>query len=162
MRRGGALDRGPPPWRLRPVEPARRAPERFRSVRVWDCDHRLTRPRGERVREAPGPALGRGAAPVEGLCPDLTRDYPIMNISKAEQRVLHALAQGGAIRFERAAGGKLQSVFCVTREGHILSDATLAVVRRLVRKGLIRSTEGRPYRISRKGRAAVRPQLDNR
>ena len=85
-----------------------------------------------------------------------------MNISKAEQRTLHALAQGGAIRFERAANGKLTRADCYTREGHRLADCTLATVRRLLKRGLIRSTGGAPYRISRKGREAVRPQLDNR
>lgn len=85
-----------------------------------------------------------------------------MNISKAEQRTLHALAQGGAIRFERAANGKLTSADCFTREGHRLTDCTLSTVRRLVKRGLIQSRSGAPYRISRKGREAVRPQLDNR
>ena len=85
-----------------------------------------------------------------------------MNISKTEQRVLHVLAQGGAIRFERAAGGKLRAATCVTRDGRTLSDCTMAVVRTLLRKGLIRSREGAPYRISRRGREAVRAQLDNR
>lgn len=85
-----------------------------------------------------------------------------MNISKAEQRVLHVLAQGGAVRFEREANGKLTTVACVTRDGHTLADCTMAVARRLIRRGLIRSSGGAPYRISRRGREAVRPQLDNR
>jgi uncharacterized protein YjhX (UPF0386 family) len=53
-------------------------------------------------------------------------------------------------------------VECVTRDGFILSDCDLAVFGKLRRKQLIESHAGRPYRISRLGRAVVRPQLDNR
>lgn len=87
---------------------------------------------------------------------------PTLNISKREQRVLHALAQGGAIRFERDKNGKLRSVTCVTREGYVLTDCTLAVTDRLRKRRLIRSQGGRPYRVTREGLMAVRAQLDNR
>ncbi|MGB0440888.1 MAG: YjhX family toxin, partial [Paracoccaceae bacterium] len=40
-----------------------------------------------------------------------------MNISKHEQRVLHVLARGGVIRFERAGNGKVTAITCITREG---------------------------------------------
>ena len=85
-----------------------------------------------------------------------------MSISKYEQRVLHVLAQGGAISFERGANGKLLDVTCVTRDGHVLNDCTLAVVERLKKRRLIRSRGGAAYRVTRAGLAAVRAQLDQR
>ncbi|MCV6584522.1 MAG: YjhX family toxin [Marinibacterium sp.] len=85
-----------------------------------------------------------------------------MNISKGEQRVLHALAQGGAIHFERGANGKVQAVSCYTRDGHILVDCSLAVFERLRKRRFIRSRGGRPYQVTRPGLMAVRAQLDNR
>ncbi len=84
-----------------------------------------------------------------------------MNISKAEQRTLHALARGGAV-IVRKEDGKIVEVNCATREGWSLSDCTLGVFKRLKRRRLIASESGRPYRITRDGRAAVRPQFDNR
>ncbi|MFD2857215.1 YjhX family toxin [Seohaeicola zhoushanensis] len=58
-----------------------------------------------------------------------------MNISKHEQRVLHELALGGAIHFERRENGKIHSVTCYTREGHILGECTLDLFHRLHRRG---------------------------
>jgi len=85
-----------------------------------------------------------------------------MNISKAEQRTLHALAQGGAILVEKDARGKIIVVNCVTREGWTLADCTLATFSKLKKRGLIASSKSAPYRITYTGRIAVRPQLDNR
>jgi uncharacterized protein len=85
-----------------------------------------------------------------------------MNISKAEQRVLHALAQGGCIDRQRDARGRISAVLCVTREGFILSDCTVEVFNKLRRKRLVESKASGPYRISHAGRLSVRPQLDNR
>lgn len=84
-----------------------------------------------------------------------------MNVSKGEQRVLHALAQGGFIRHERD-NGRISRVDCFTRDGFRLADCTLEVFSRLKRRRLIESRGGSPYRISRKGLAVVRAQLDNR
>ncbi len=81
-----------------------------------------------------------------------------MNISRPEQRVLHALAQGGSVRHERGDGRKITSILCVTRDGAILSDCTLDVFARLRRKQLIASRGGGPYRISRRGLDVVRAQ----
>lgn len=85
-----------------------------------------------------------------------------MNISKLEQRVLHALAQGGVIRHERSEGRKVTRVTCFTREGHVVADCGLEIFKRLRKRGLITSKAGAPYRISRLGRLSVRSQLDNR
>lgn len=85
-----------------------------------------------------------------------------MNISKAEQRTLHALARGGAVLVEKDARGKIVAVNCVTREGWTLEDCTLAVVQRLRRRLLIASSGGAPYRITYEGRVSVRAQPDNR
>jgi uncharacterized protein YjhX (UPF0386 family) len=85
-----------------------------------------------------------------------------MNISKHEQRVLHVLAQGGAIRFERGANGKVHDVSCLTRDGHVLADCTLSLFERLRRRRFIRSTNGHPYRVTRLGIVSVRAQPDNR
>jgi uncharacterized protein YjhX (UPF0386 family) len=49
----------------------------------------------------------------------------------------------------------------VTRDGLILSDCTLQVVRRLRRKRLIAPDGGAPCRGSRRGRLSVRAQLNN-
>ncbi|NSY40059.1 YjhX family toxin [Leisingera sp. ANG59] len=85
-----------------------------------------------------------------------------MNISKLEQRVLHVLAQGGLIRFERGSNGKLLQVDCCTHDGMLLADCSLEVVSKLRRKRLIESRNSAPYRISALGRRSVRPQLNNR
>lgn len=85
-----------------------------------------------------------------------------MNISRSEQRVLHVLAQGGFIRYQRAENGRIVDVVCFTRDGHVLTDCTRDVFARLRRKRLIESRASSPYRISEKGRRSVRGQLDNR
>ncbi len=85
-----------------------------------------------------------------------------MNISKPEQRVLHALAQGGLIRHERDPRGRLADVHCMTREGYRLAACDLTLFARLKRRGLIASQGGGPYRITKEGLVAVRAQLNNR
>lgn len=85
-----------------------------------------------------------------------------MNISKYEQRTLHALAQGGAIHHYKNDKGDIVAIECLNRDGWRLDDCTLAVFQRLRRRGFIMSRNGGPYRITRDGLAAVRAQLDNR
>ncbi len=85
-----------------------------------------------------------------------------MNISRGEQRTLHALAQGGHVEVEKNEKGKICRVRCINRDGWALTDCTLPIFKKLKKRRLIASREGRPYRITRAGLAAVRPQLDNR
>jgi len=85
-----------------------------------------------------------------------------MNISKNEQRVLHVLAQGGEIHFDRGDNGKIRAVTCFTRDGHVLTACSLALFDRLKKRHFIKSRAGGPYRITRQGVFSVRAQLDNR
>lgn len=85
-----------------------------------------------------------------------------MNISRSEQRVLHVLAQGGYVRHERAANGRILEVICFSRDGHVLADCTLEVFAKLRQKRFIASNASKPYRISELGRRSVRSQLNNR
>lgn len=85
-----------------------------------------------------------------------------MNISKPQQRTLHALAQGGRIDLERDAHGRIVSADCITRDGWALSDCSVGVFQSLKRKRLIASQNGGPYRITRLGLSNLRAQLDNR
>lgn len=84
-----------------------------------------------------------------------------MNISRNEQRVLHALAQGGMIRHQRD-GDRIVLAECYTRDGHVLGDFALSTFQRLRQRGFIASRGGSPYRITGTGLRAVRAQLDNR
>ncbi len=85
-----------------------------------------------------------------------------MNLSRDEQRVLHALAQGGAIYAIKNERGKLHAVECHNRDGFILTACTIDVFRKLRSKRSILSQDGGPYRISRRGLDLVRPEYDNR
>ena len=85
-----------------------------------------------------------------------------MNISKAEQRVLHVLAQGVMIRHRRDEDGHIIEALCFTRDGFVLAATGLSLFQRLRRRGFIGSHGGAPYRITQAGLRAVRAQLDNR
>jgi hypothetical protein len=85
-----------------------------------------------------------------------------LNISKSEQRVLHALAQGGYIQHLKNDKGRIESIECFNRDGWLLPQCTLAIFKKLRSKGAIASLNGAPYRISRQGLTLVRSQLDNR
>jgi uncharacterized protein YjhX (UPF0386 family) len=85
-----------------------------------------------------------------------------LNISKHEQRVLHVLAQGGAIHFERMQNGKVREISCLTRDGHVLASCSLELFDRLKKRRFIKSVNGRPYRATQLGIRSVNPQYDNR
>ena len=85
-----------------------------------------------------------------------------MNISKAQQRTLHALARGGRITLERDAKGHITDAECWTREGWRLEDCTVEVFKALRRLRVIKSRDGGPYLINRDGLAGLRSQADNR
>ena len=85
-----------------------------------------------------------------------------MNISKTEQRVLHALALGGRIVVERAPNGRVTQAACLTREGYALDGCTSDIFRKLRTKRLIESRAGAPYRISWLGGARVAARADNK
>ncbi|HEY2660132.1 MAG TPA: YjhX family toxin [Caulobacteraceae bacterium] len=85
-----------------------------------------------------------------------------MNISKSEQRTLHALAQGGRILIVRDDRGALTDAECVTREGWRLTDCSLVVFQKLRRRRLVMSRNSGPYRITREGLLCLRAQADNR
>jgi uncharacterized protein YjhX (UPF0386 family) len=85
-----------------------------------------------------------------------------MDISRNEQRVLHALAQGGEIRAVKCERGRIRDVQCLNREGWLMPGVDLELFRRLKRRRAIGSQDGRPYRITRRGLALVRSQVDNR
>ena len=85
-----------------------------------------------------------------------------MNISKPQQRVLHALAQGGRIQHHRDDNGRVTHIDCLTREGYRMATCDLALFAQLRQRRLIASRDGGAYRISKEGLAAVRAQQNNR
>jgi hypothetical protein len=85
-----------------------------------------------------------------------------LNISRTQQRILHALAQGGHIQHHRDDRGRLAQIDCLTREGWRLETCDLTLFRKLRAHGFIASRNGGPYRITREGLVAVRAQADNR
>lgn len=85
-----------------------------------------------------------------------------MDISRAEQRILHLLAQGGRIDIEKDDDNrKIVTVTCITRDGWRASGLDLELFRKLKRRRCIASSGGRPYRITQRGLELVRAQLDN-
>ena len=85
-----------------------------------------------------------------------------MDISKDEQRVLHALAQGGRIALIKNDAGKVTGLEFFNREGWLMSNCTLLLFRKLKAKKAIKSSGGQPYRITRRGLELVRSEYDNR
>jgi uncharacterized protein YjhX (UPF0386 family) len=85
-----------------------------------------------------------------------------MDISRAEQRILHLLAQGGRIELIRNDSRKITGIKLVTREGWLFNGLDLETFRKLKRKRAISSRQGRPYAVTRRGLELVRSQLDNR
>ncbi|MAZ15577.1 YjhX family toxin [Oricola sp.] len=84
-----------------------------------------------------------------------------MDISRAEQRVLHLLAQGGHIEIIRQ-NRQIVRADCITRDGWLYPGLDPELFRKLKRRRIIASKNGGPYRITRRGLELVRGQLDNR
>jgi uncharacterized protein YjhX (UPF0386 family) len=85
-----------------------------------------------------------------------------MDISRDEQRVLHALAQGGRIALLKNEAGKVTGLEFFNRDGWLMSGLTLLLFKKLKAKKAIRSQGGQPYRITRRGLELVRSEVDNR
>ncbi|WP_310619535.1 YjhX family toxin [Flexibacterium corallicola] len=85
-----------------------------------------------------------------------------MDISKAEQRIMHVLAQGGCIEVRRDENGKIQKLNCVTRDGWHFNALNLKLFRKLKQRKMISSKNSAPYRITKLGLIRVRSQVDNR
>ena len=84
-----------------------------------------------------------------------------MDISRDEQRVLHALAQGGAIQLLKDERGRIVAVELYNRHGW-LTPCPLRLFRKLKAKRAIASHQSQPYRITRRGLELVRSEYDNR
>jgi len=85
-----------------------------------------------------------------------------MDISRAEQRVLHLLAQGGRIEVVHNEHRKIVDATCFTREGWRYAGLSIRLFRKLKRRGAVSSRGGKPYQITRRGLGLVRSELDNR
>ncbi len=85
-----------------------------------------------------------------------------MDISRDEQRVLHALAQGGFIALIKDTRGAILEYQFFNRDGWLASGLTPVIFRKLKAKKAIKSQGGRPYRITRRGLELVRSQPDTR
>ncbi|AHK44061.1 MULTISPECIES: YjhX family toxin [Ensifer] len=84
-----------------------------------------------------------------------------MDISRAEQRILHHLAQGGRIEITRD-DKTIIDIRCFTRDGWVYPGFDLELFRKLKRKKAISSSAGKPYRITERGLRLVRSELNNR
>ena len=85
-----------------------------------------------------------------------------MDISRDEQRVLHALAQGGRIVLIRNQDRKIIDLQLFNRDGWLMPGCTPMLFRKLKAKKAIKSLNGQPYRITRRGLELVRSEYDNR
>ena len=85
-----------------------------------------------------------------------------MDISRDEQRVPHALAQGGLIKPLKNAKGRIGGLELYNREVWRMPVITLLLFKKLQRKKAIASRDGEPYRITRRGLELVRSEVDNR
>jgi uncharacterized protein YjhX (UPF0386 family) len=85
-----------------------------------------------------------------------------LDISRDEQRVLHALAQGGRIALLKNEAGKVTGLEFFNREGWLMSNCSLVLFKKLKARKAIKSSGGQPYRITRRGLELVRSEYDNR
>ncbi len=91
----------------------------------------------------------------------ILRTKDTMDISRAEQRILHLLAQGGRIELIKD-NKKLAKLNCYSRDGWQFPGLDEHLFRKLKKKRAIASKGGAPYRITRRGLELVRSELDNR
>ncbi len=85
-----------------------------------------------------------------------------MDISRAEQRILHLMAQGGWIEIIRDEDSrKIAELNCFTRDGWRYPGLSMRLFRKLKAKRAIESYNCRPYRVTRRGLELVRAQADN-
>lgn len=85
-----------------------------------------------------------------------------MDISRDEQRVLHALAQGGRIAAIKNGRGKIIDFEFFNRDGWLMNGLTPLILNKLKARKAIKSQAGQPYRITRRGLKLVRSQVDHR
>ena len=85
-----------------------------------------------------------------------------MDISRAEQRILHLLAQGGKIILERDNRKAINEIICLNRDGARYMACDIHLFRKLKQKKAIASSGGGPYKVTRRGLQLVRAELDNR
>ncbi len=85
-----------------------------------------------------------------------------MDISRDEQRVLHALAQGGHIVPLKSATGRIEALELYNRDGWRMPLLAPLLFKKLQRKKAIKSQNGQPYRITKRGLELVRSEVDNR
>ena len=85
-----------------------------------------------------------------------------MDISRDEQRVLHALAQGGRIALLKNDAGKVTGLEFFNRDGWLMNNCSLLLFKKLKAKKAIRSQNGGPYCITKRGLELVRSEYDNR
>jgi uncharacterized protein YjhX (UPF0386 family) len=106
----------------------------------------------------------RGAAKFvrAGFSPPIQASDISMDISRDEQRVLHALAQGGRIAAIKDERGRIVDFEFFNRDGWLMSGLTPLIFSKLKAKKAIKSEGGKPYRITRRGLELVRAQVDNR
>ena len=106
----------------------------------------------------------RGAAKFvrAGFNPPIQASAISMDISRNEQRVLHALAQGGRIAVIKDERGKIVDFEFFNRDGWLMSGLTPLLFNKLKAKKAIKSEGGKPYRITKRGLELVRAQVDNR
>lgn len=91
----------------------------------------------------------------------ILRTKDTMDISRAEQRILHLLAQGGRIELIKD-NKKMAGLNCYSRDGWRFPGLDEQLFRKLKKKRAIASKGGAPYRITRRGLELVRSELDNR